>query len=155
MYVTICCDISHAPLNRIDIDLKTQVIWGGRWQDGSAWSTGEEVEQINAHLSRCGNTTKYMLPESKLIQPFPDIEYSLISLSIILFVCTFIADREELITEHVFAWNRRKILGLVTSLCKRYTRVSNSARRNGKWLIFPALIMTLEFGSKKLKSTKS
>ena len=42
-----------------------QVIWGGRWQDGSAASTGEEVEQINSHMSRCGNTTKYMLPESK------------------------------------------------------------------------------------------
>jgi len=42
-----------------------QVIWGGRWQDGSACSTGEEVEQINSHMSRCGNTTKYMLPEGK------------------------------------------------------------------------------------------
>ena len=42
-----------------------QVIWGGRWQDGSACSTGEEVEQINSHMSRCGNTTKYMLPESE------------------------------------------------------------------------------------------
>ena len=42
-----------------------QVIWGGRWQEGSACSTGEEVEQINSHMSRCGNTTKYMLPESK------------------------------------------------------------------------------------------
>ena len=42
-----------------------QVIWGGRWQDGSACSTGEEVEQINSHMSQCGNTTKYMLPESK------------------------------------------------------------------------------------------
>ena len=43
-----------------------QVIWGGRWQVGSACSTGEEVEQINSHMSRCGNTTKYMLPESEL-----------------------------------------------------------------------------------------
>lgn len=42
-----------------------QVIWGGSWQDGSAASTGEEVERINSHMSRCGNTTKYMLPESK------------------------------------------------------------------------------------------
>jgi len=38
-------------------------LWGGRWQKGSACTTGEEVEQINAHMSRCGNTTKYMLPE--------------------------------------------------------------------------------------------
>lgn len=40
-----------------------QVLWGGRWQEGSACTTGEEVEQINAHMSRCGNTSKYMLPE--------------------------------------------------------------------------------------------
>ena len=41
-----------------------QVIWGGWWQDGSACSTDEEVEQINSHMSRYGNTTKYMLPGS-------------------------------------------------------------------------------------------
>ena len=45
--------------------LNYQVIWGSHWQDGSAASSGEEVEQINSHTSRCGNTTKYMLPESK------------------------------------------------------------------------------------------
>lgn len=39
-----------------------QVIWRGRLQEGSACSTGEEVEQINSYMSRCGNTTKYMLP---------------------------------------------------------------------------------------------
>jgi len=42
-----------------------KILWGGRWQNGSACSTGEEVEQINSYMSRCGNTTKYMLPESK------------------------------------------------------------------------------------------
>lgn len=45
-----------------------QVIWvggGGRLQDESACATGEEVEQINSYMSRCGNTTKYMLPESE------------------------------------------------------------------------------------------
>jgi len=71
-----------------------QVIWGGRLQEGSACSTGEEVEQINSYMSRCGNTTKYMLPEN----------------------------REELITEHAIAWNRRKINGMVQSLSRRYTR---------------------------------
>jgi uncharacterized membrane protein YjjP (DUF1212 family) len=40
-----------------------KVLWGGRWQDGAACSTGEEVEQINSYFSRLGNTTKYMLPE--------------------------------------------------------------------------------------------
>ena len=33
-------------------------------------------------------------------------------------------DREELITEHALSWNRRKIVGMVQSLAKRYTRVS-------------------------------
>ena len=42
-----------------------QVIWGGRLQEGSACFTGEEVEQINSYMSRCGNTTKYMLSESE------------------------------------------------------------------------------------------
>ncbi|CAH3160482.1 unnamed protein product [Porites evermanni] len=34
---------------KVDNHLKA-VIWGGRWQDGSAASTGEEVEQINCHM---------------------------------------------------------------------------------------------------------
>ncbi|XP_028403973.1 uncharacterized protein LOC114526573 [Dendronephthya gigantea] len=41
------------------------VIWGGRWQQGAACATGEEVEQINSYFSRLGNTTKYMLPEGE------------------------------------------------------------------------------------------
>ena len=40
-----------------------QVLWGGRWQLGAAGTSGEEVEQINSHFSRLGNTTKHMLPE--------------------------------------------------------------------------------------------
>jgi hypothetical protein len=36
------------------------VTWGGRWQEGSAYTTGEEVEQINGYISRLGSTTKYM-----------------------------------------------------------------------------------------------
>ena len=32
-------------------------------------------------------------------------------------------DREELITEHVLSWNKRKIFDLVPSIVKRYTRV--------------------------------
>lgn len=38
---------------------------GNMGGSGSACSTGEEVEQINSYMSRCGNTTKYMLPESE------------------------------------------------------------------------------------------
>ena len=39
------------------------VLWGGRWQIDAGATTGEEVEQINSHFSRLGNTTKHMLPE--------------------------------------------------------------------------------------------
>ena len=45
------------------LSFQSKVLWGGRWQEDSACTTGEEVEQINAHMSRCGNTTEYMLPE--------------------------------------------------------------------------------------------
>lgn len=37
------------------------------------------------------------------------------------FLC---AGRDELLTEHVLAWNRRKVIGMVKSLCQRYSRVS-------------------------------
>ena len=40
-----------------------KVLWGGRWQNGASGTTGEEVEQINSHFSRLGNSTKHMLPE--------------------------------------------------------------------------------------------
>ena len=40
-----------------------KVLWGGWWQEGAARSTGEEVEQINSYISRCGSTTKHMSPE--------------------------------------------------------------------------------------------
>ena len=39
------------------------VLWGGRWQNEAAGTTGEELEQINSHFSRLGSCTKHMLPE--------------------------------------------------------------------------------------------
>lgn len=71
-----------------------QALWGGRWQDGAAATTGEEVEHINSHFSRLGCCTKHMLPEG----------------------------REELLTEHAIHWNRRKIEGLPCSLAKCSTK---------------------------------
>ncbi|CAB3998115.1 Hypothetical predicted protein [Paramuricea clavata] len=72
-----------------------QDVWGGRWQNGAAATTGEEVEAINSHFSRLGTSTKHMLPEG----------------------------REELITEHALRWNRNKIQKLASFLSKRYTKV--------------------------------
>jgi hypothetical protein len=49
-----------------------KILWGGRWQKEAGATTGEEVEQINSHFSRLGNSTKHMLPEgvSLLIDDF-------------------------------------------------------------------------------------
>ncbi|XP_048586080.1 uncharacterized protein LOC116618382 isoform X3 [Nematostella vectensis] len=68
--------------------------WGGRWQEGAAATTGEEVELINSHFSRLGSSTKHMLPEG----------------------------REELLTEHAQKWNQRKIESLPRSLAQRYSK---------------------------------
>jgi len=32
-------------------------MWGGRWQKGASATTDEEVEKINSHFSRLGNST--------------------------------------------------------------------------------------------------
>ncbi|XP_028403336.1 uncharacterized protein LOC114526041 [Dendronephthya gigantea] len=71
-----------------------QVLWGGRWQKEAGATTGEEVEQINSHFSRLGNSTKHMLPEG----------------------------REELLTEHALIWNKRKIMQMPAVLAKRYMK---------------------------------
>lgn len=42
-----------------------QVLWDGLWIEGTGRSTGEETEQFFSYISRCANTTKYQLPESK------------------------------------------------------------------------------------------
>ncbi|XP_028417750.1 uncharacterized protein LOC114542274 [Dendronephthya gigantea] len=73
-----------------------QVTWGGRWQQGSAYTTGEEVEQINSYISRLGSTTKYMNA----------------------------GGRDETITEHVMHWNKQKVMKLHISLSKRYIEVA-------------------------------
>lgn len=44
-----------------------KVKWDGEWVKGTGKSTGEECEQVFSFLSRCANTTKYQIPESKFI----------------------------------------------------------------------------------------
>eukprot|EP00795_Rhopilema_esculentum_P017827 gene17827-9517_t len=72
-----------------------EVLFGGLWTDGAGFTSGEEDEQIFSYLSRIGTTTKYMLPER----------------------------REETITEHAAAWNRRKLDNFVPDLHKRYSDI--------------------------------
>lgn len=70
------------------------MIWSGEWVNGTGKSTGEETEQLFSFLSRFGNTTKHQSPEN----------------------------REETITEMVFAWNKRKILKTSSELRRRYIK---------------------------------
>eukprot|EP00112_Aurelia_sp_Birch-Aquarium-sp1_P003750 Seg1422.1 transcript_id=Seg1422.1/GoldUCD/mRNA.D3Y31 product="hypothetical protein" protein_id=Seg1422.1/GoldUCD/D3Y31 len=44
-----------------------EVIYGGRWVEGTALANGEEVEQVNSYLSRAAHITKRMLPESNYL----------------------------------------------------------------------------------------
>ena len=37
-----------------------QILWNGRWIDGAAAGSGEEVEQLFSYLSRFNLTTKHM-----------------------------------------------------------------------------------------------
>ncbi|XP_064644466.1 uncharacterized protein LOC135498189 [Lineus longissimus] len=75
-------------------DWTCQVMWGGRWQEGSAAQAGEEMEQANSYLSRASLTTKTMDK----------------------------GGREEQLTAHALYWNKKKILSLATSLCRRYKK---------------------------------
>lgn len=54
------CSLGYVELNGTFV---CKVLWGGRWQQDTGGTTGEEVEQINSHFSRLGNSTKHMLPE--------------------------------------------------------------------------------------------
>nr|XP_045587916.1 uncharacterized protein LOC123749834 [Procambarus clarkii] len=68
-----------------------QVLYGGRWQEGSGMTLGEEAEQVFAYLSRYNSTTKNMLK----------------------------AERTEELTEGAVFWNHRKIDGLARALVTR------------------------------------
>ncbi|XP_069176922.1 uncharacterized protein [Procambarus clarkii] len=71
--------------------LKTKVLYGGRWEEGSGMTLGEEAEQVFAYLSRYNSTTKNMLK----------------------------AERTEELTEGAVFWNHRKIDGLARALVTR------------------------------------
>lgn len=49
------CSLGYVDLNGTFV---CKVLWGGRWQQDTGGTTGEEVEQINSHFSRLGNSTK-------------------------------------------------------------------------------------------------
>jgi len=41
-----------------------QILWGGRWQDGAAGGSGEDMEQLFSYMSRWGFATKTMTAAS-------------------------------------------------------------------------------------------
>ena len=53
---TPCLPVMHAKAH----SWHCQVLWGGRWQDGAAGGSGEDMEQIFSYLSRWNFTTKTM-----------------------------------------------------------------------------------------------
>nr|XP_045587886.1 uncharacterized protein LOC123749812 isoform X1 [Procambarus clarkii] len=72
-----------------------QVLYGGRWQEGSGLTSGEEAEQVFSYLSRYNNNTKNMLK----------------------------AERTEELTEGALFWNHRKINGMPRALVARFRKV--------------------------------
>ncbi|CAL8406585.1 unnamed protein product [Arctogadus glacialis] len=79
-------------------DYKCDVKWSGAYQEGAGLTLGEEVEQVNAFLSRIAVTTKHM---SK-------------------------AGRTDMLTLLAMRWNQQKTDNLATSLSRRYLRTTKA-----------------------------
>ncbi|KAL2091473.1 hypothetical protein ACEWY4_013736 [Coilia grayii] len=73
-----------------------EVKWSGRNQPGAGLTIGEEVEQVNAYLSRAGVCTKYM---SK-------------------------ATRNDMLTVLAMEWNKRKMKNLEKYLAQRHVKTT-------------------------------
>ena len=54
-FVTLCMHVICSYNNQI-----FQIIWGGRWQDGAASGSGEDMEQLFSNLSRWAFSTKML-----------------------------------------------------------------------------------------------
>ncbi|XP_069193763.1 uncharacterized protein [Procambarus clarkii] len=76
-----------------------QVLYGGRWQEGSGLTSGEEAEQVFSYLSRYNNNIKNMLK----------------------------AERTEELTEGALFWNHRKINGMPRALVARFRKATETA----------------------------
>nr|XP_045622566.1 uncharacterized protein LOC123773113 isoform X2 [Procambarus clarkii]XP_045622567.1 uncharacterized protein LOC123773113 isoform X2 [Procambarus clarkii] len=70
------------------------ILYGGRWQEGSGLTSGEEAEQVFSYLSTYNNNTKNMLK----------------------------AERTEKLTEAALFWNHRKINGMPRALVARFRK---------------------------------
>ncbi|XP_033984221.1 uncharacterized protein LOC117480849 [Trematomus bernacchii] len=82
-------------------DFKCEVKWSGAYQEGAGLTLGEEVEQVNAFLSRIAVTTKHM---SK-------------------------AGRTDMLTLMAMRWNQQKVSNLATSLSRRYLKTTKALEK--------------------------
>ncbi|KAK5898185.1 hypothetical protein CgunFtcFv8_015625 [Champsocephalus gunnari] len=82
-------------------DFKCEVKWSGAYQEGTGLTLGEEVEQVNAFLSRIAVTTKHM---SK-------------------------AGRTDMLTLMAMRWNQQKVSNLATSLSRRYLKTTKALEK--------------------------
>ena len=48
----------------IHVSMHQQILWGGRWQDGVAGGSREDMEQLFSYMSRWGFATKTMTAAS-------------------------------------------------------------------------------------------
>ncbi|XP_065901149.1 uncharacterized protein [Dysidea avara] len=92
-----CLPVMHAKAH----SWHCQILWGGRWQDGAAGGSGEDMEQLFSYLSRWGFPTKYLTA----------------------------ANREDTITEAVMFWNSLKIEKMPLQLKRRYLKTQEMVRK--------------------------
>ncbi|KAJ7991306.1 hypothetical protein DPEC_G00295960 [Dallia pectoralis] len=78
---------------------KCEIKWSGRNQEGAGTTCGEEVEQVNSYLSRCGLNTKKMTKSARV----------------------------DMLTVHAIGWNSRKSQHLQLALSKRYVKTCQNA----------------------------
>ncbi|KAI4825215.1 hypothetical protein KUCAC02_020902, partial [Chaenocephalus aceratus] len=95
-------ETSQKSASKLDEEgLELAVKWSGAYQEGAGLTLGEEVEQVNAFLSRIAVTTKHM---SK-------------------------AGRTDMLTLMAMRWNQQKVSTLATSLSRRYLKTTKALEK--------------------------
>jgi hypothetical protein len=107
-----CLSVMHANAH----SWLCQVLWGGRWQNQAAASTGEDMEQLFSFMSRFNMTTKNMSA----------------------------AGREEHLTAAALFWNSRKVDGLAMSLCKRLSNIQKQKTELSTQLLEVSKLASIE-----------
>ena len=91
----------------------------GHARKGVGATIGEEMEQVNATISRYGNKVKHMTKESNFHEFC--IQYSTRYIAYFLYL-----DRNDTLTAGLLYMNRERILRMPKFLAKRYSRVRDN-----------------------------